>query len=222
MATGPLPPVPATLRVDLIWSSSGDTDIMNRLFFQYSGAAPSPSDCTSLASQIFTALAAESSQWGEDVSLTNVIVTDLSIVSGNQGEESSTQAGGKIAGALSASTALLINFHITRRYRGGKPRIYLPWLVETDLSNRRSWNPAAVAAAEGALSTFFTACSTMTSGSTALTNHVNVSYFAGFDVVTSPITGRARNIPKRRTTPFVDVVTGFSGSLRPGSQRRRN
>lgn len=218
----PLPSIPNVLRVDLIWATSGDTDLDSRQFFRYSGGPPSATDATSFAFSIYSAMAAENAQWGADVDLTNVIVTDLSAATGARGEESSSTAGGKTPGALSAATALLINYHISRRYRGGKPRNYLPWLVETDLSNRRSWNPAAVSAAEGALSTYFAAVIGLTSGSTTITDHVNVSYYDGFTVVTSPTTGRSRNVPKLRTTPLIDTVTGFAGSLRPGSQRRRN
>lgn len=220
--TGPLPVVPATARVDFIWSSSGDTDIMNRLFFSYSGGAPSPSDAATIASELFTAMTGQDGQWGNDVAMTECIFTDLSAVSGAQGIHGGNAPGGKSAGALSGSTALLVNYHIARRYRGGKPRSYLPWLVETDLTDRRNWNAAAVTTAVTALEAFMSIAIGTTGGSTVLTNHVNVSYYSGFDVVTNPITGRARNVSKRRTTPVVDVITGITGSTRPGSQRRRN
>lgn len=218
----PLPTVPNVLRTDLIWSTSGDIDLDSRLFFRYSGGPPSVTDATTFASDIYTAMAAQDPQWGSDVVLTNAIVTDLSASTGARGEESSSAPGGKTPGALAASTCLLINYHISRRYRGGKPRNYLPWLVDTDLQNRRAWSTAAVAAAEGALSTFFSAVIGLTSGSTTITDHVNISYYDGFTVVTSPTTGRARNVPKVRTTPIVDTITGFAGSTRPASQRRRN
>lgn len=196
--------------------------MQTKWFFRYSGGAPDATACTALASDIFTAMATEDDQWGSDVHLTNVIVTDLSSVTGGQGEESSDAPGGKEPGALSMATALLINYKISRRYRGGKPRSYLPWLVETDLTNRRSWNPAAVAIAEGRLSTIFASIIGASSGSTTITEHVNISYFEGFTVVTNPTTGRARNVSTRRGTPIVDAVTGFAGSTRPASQRRRN
>jgi hypothetical protein len=195
---------------------------MNRLFFQYSGGQPSPSDCVTLSSELLTAMAGQLSQWGSDVTLTTCTVTDLSIVSGAQGATTGSHHGGKTPGALSASTALLINYHISRRYRGGKPRSYLPWLVETDLQDRRNWSAAAVATAVTALQAFFSTAIGSVGGSTTLSQHVNVSYFSGFDVVTNPITGRARNVPKRRSSPQVDTISSITGSQRPGSQRRRN
>jgi hypothetical protein len=206
----------------LVWSSSGDINMQTKWFFRYSGGAPDATACTALASDIYTAVAAQADQWGSDVNLTNVIVTDLASVTGGQGEESSTAPGGKTPGALSMSTALLINYKINRRYRGGKPRSYLPWLVETDLTNRRAWSGTAVATAEGRLNTIFAAIIGSSSGSTTITEHVNISYFSGFTVVTNPTTGRARNVSTRRGTPIVDAVTGFTGSTRPASQRRRN
>jgi hypothetical protein len=196
--------------------------MQTKMFFRYSGGAPDATACTGFAFDAYGAMAAEDAQWGSDVSLIECIVTDLSSTSGGQGTESSTTPGGKTPGALSMATCLLINYHISRRYRGGKPRNYLPWLVETDLVNRREWNPAAVSAAEGALSTFFAAFIGQVEGTTTITEHINISYFDGFTVVTSPTTGRAKNVPVRRTVPLVDAITGFTGSTRPASQRRRN
>jgi hypothetical protein len=219
---GPLPSVPNALSCVFVWSSSGDINMQTKWFFRYSGGAPDATACTALAAAIYTAMAAQDDQWGSDVDLTNVIVTDLSSVSGGQGEESASTPGGKTPGALSMSTCLLINYKINRRYRGGKPRSYLPWLVETDLTNRRAWNGAAVATAEGRLSTIFAAIIGASSGSTTITEHINISYFDGFTVVTNPTTGRARNVSSRRGTPVVDAITGFTGSTRPASQRRRN
>jgi len=220
--SGPLPAVPNALSCVYVWSAAGNVNMQTKLFYRYSGGAPDSTACTSLAASLYGAMAFEDGEWGTDVNLTNCIVTDLSSVSGGQGEESSSSPGGKTPGALSMATCFLVNYHIARRYRGGKPRSYWPWLVDSDLLTRREWIPASVATAEGSLSTYFAAAIGTTSGGTTITEHINISYFDGFSVVTNPITGRARNVPTRRGTPIVDAITGFTGSTRPASQRRRN
>lgn len=219
---GPLPVVPNVLNAQLLWTTAGPKTLYTGLKFRYSGGPPSATDATSFASDIYTAMATQNTYWSSDIDLSEVIVTDLSSTSGAQGHQSSSTAGGRTPGGLDNGTAVVIDYFILRRYRGGKPRSYLPFGVGSDLTSRVEWDPAFIAAVEGALSTFFSAVIGLTHGTTTITDHVNVSYYSGFTVVTSPTTGRSRNVPTRRTTPLVDTITGFTGSLKPGSQRRRN
>jgi hypothetical protein len=58
------------------------------------------------------------------------------------------------------------------------------------------------------------------SGASSLAQ-VNVSYYKGFTVVTSPTTGRARNVPTLRSAPVVDAVTAQAVRTSIGTQRRR-
>jgi hypothetical protein len=118
--------------------------------------------------------------------------------------------------------AVLVNYLISRRYRGGKPRAYLPWGDAGQLTSRQSWSGTFVTAVDSAFSTFYAAVIGLSAGSTTITDHVNVSYYDGFTVVTDPVTHRARNVPTLRGTPIVDVILSFAANPRPGSQRRRN
>lgn len=220
--SGPLPAVPNALNVQLLWTTAGPKTLYTSLKFRYSGGPPNATDATSFASSIFSAMAAESTYWGSDISLTEVIVTDLSSTSGAQGHQSGSTAGGRTPGGLDNGTAVVVDYFINRRYRGGKPRSYLPFGVGSDLTSRVQWDGAFVTAVEGALSTFFSAVIGLSHGTTTITDHISISYFSGFTVVSSPTTGRSRNVPTRRTTPLVDTITGFTVSSRPGSQRRRN
>lgn len=220
--TGPLPVVPNALRAQVIWSTTGDSDVECHFFFKYTGAAPSATDCTSFASGIFTAMGANSGEWSQAITLREVIVTDLSSLTGGQGNSTGSVVGGKIEQPLSLGTSVVENFHISRRYRGGKPRVYLPWGVSSDLTDRRDWGASFLTGVDSAITSFIAGVVGLTSGSTTISGQINISYFSGFDVVTSPTTGRARNVPKRRATPVVDDILSHTASSRPGSQRRRN
>lgn len=217
-----LPNVPNVLRADLLWSDAADIDVSTRKFFRYSGGPPNSTDCVNFAATIYGAMSGHNALWGTDTDLTGVRVTDLSSASGGQGVHAQSTAGGNSSAPLAGGTAVLVNDVIGRRYRGGKPRSYLPWFTADDLATRQTWIAGSVTAADSALAAFYAAVIGAVEGSTTITQHVNISYYDGFTVVTSPTTGRARNVPKLRTVPVVDAILSFSTSVRPASQRRRN
>lgn len=218
----PLAPVPNVLKAQLHWSLAGAPDMQTVLHFRYAGGPPTPTDALALATDIYNAMAPVATYWSSDINLSECVVTDLSSATASVGTHSGSTPGLRTPGGLDNGTALVVNYHIDRRYRGGKPRSYFPFGVGSDMTTRRSWDSAFVTAVQGALNTFFATCIGSTSGTTSITQQVSVSYFSGFTVVTDPTTGRAKNVPVRRATPLVDPITGITASLKPGSQRRRN
>lgn len=215
-----LPVVPNVLRADLHWSISSDVNARTSLFFEYSGTAPNSSACLSLATTIATAMGDWGEYWDEDTTLLGCTVTDLSSASGGVATHDVSIAGG-MPNPMSGATAVLVNYQLPRRYRGGKPRSYLPWGAAGDIGNRQTWNATRVGLWATALTTFFGDVIGSTAGGTTITNHVNVSYYAGFTVVTSPTTGRARNVPTLRSSPLVTAISSFSVSTKIANQRRR-
>lgn len=217
-----LAPVPNVLRADLQWTVGGDLDVATRLFFRYSGGPPNSSDCVTLAASIYTAAAAMHALWEPGTDLTGVKVTDLSSNTSGVGEHSQVTSGSGSTASMPGSVSVLVNYLINRRYRGGKPRSYLPFGSEIDIATRQTWTAAFVTSVNSALSTFFSAVIGTTGGSTDITSHVNVSYYEGFLVETNPVTGRTKNVAKPRPVPVVDDILSWQTSSRPGSQRRRN
>jgi hypothetical protein len=67
---------------------------------------------------------------------------------------------------------------------------------------------------------FVAAILAVSSLSITLSNVINISYFSGFTVFTTP-SGRARNIPTPRLVPLKDPITGSLVNQKIGSQRRR-
>lgn len=217
-----LPPVPNVLRADLQFSIPSAGLIHTRFLFRYSGGPPNSSDATNLAADIYSPASAFHTFYDTETTLQGVEVTDLSSPSGGQGVHAQATVGTEAGGLLTGGTAVLVNYLIARRYRGGKPRSYFPFFTTSDLANRDAWAAGSTSAFDSALATFFGAVIGTVAGTTTITDHVNVSYYDGFTVVTNPVTGRARNVPKVRTTPLVDVISSFAVSPRPASQRRRN
>jgi hypothetical protein len=218
----PLPPASQTLRTELEWSVGVDIAARSILFWRYSGGPPSASDASTLATEIYAAGTGFQPLYQEGISLIGCTVTDLSASDGAQATHEATAPGQREGTGLAGATAVLANYTIARRYRGGKPRNYFPWGVGQDLSNQQQWGQGFLTACTNAWTTFTGAVIGATGGSTAITSHANVSYYSGSRVVTSPTTGRARNVPIPRSTPQVDTIVGFSFSATPATQRRRN
>lgn len=216
----PLPAVPNVLSAKLHWSVSSDVNVTTGLFFSYAGPAPSSADCLSLATTFASAMSGWGEYWDEDTTLLGCTVTDLSSSSGGVGSHDVNVPGG-LASPLSGASCVLVNYQLPRRYRGGKPRSYLPWGAAGDVGNRQTWLAGRVSLWSTAIAEFFTTCIGASSGGTSIQAHVNVSYYEGFTLVTSPTTGRGRNVPKLRTVPLVTPISSFVISPRIANQRRR-
>jgi len=220
----PLPDVFEVFRIQLIQDAGNDTKVGSRFYMGVTGSSsPSPA-------QLATFSAAVEAAWATHIAplvyveqaLTSVITTDLDS-GGNEGEWTGTTAGTRSGAALPIGVATLINFAIARRYRGGKPRMYMLAGVDGDLTNASEWTATYVAAVVAGWNAFITAISGVTVGPRTTTDQVSVSYYSGFTAIENTRTGRWRNAPNVRTGSIpVDAVTGVSVPRAFSSQRRRN
>lgn len=215
-----LPTIPNMLKIRLLWSISSDTDASTGLFFAYSGSPPNNTACNAFASAAHSAFGAFGEDWDVDTTLTAVECTDLSSASGGVGVFSGSVAG-NLEAPISGASSLLCNYQIARRYRGGRPRSYFPWGDQSVIGNRQTWSAGFVAATETHIGDAIAGIVGQSSGGTTIQQHSNVSYYDGFTVVTSPTTGRSRNVPKLRSVPLVDTIIGHTVSTRIANQRRR-
>lgn len=220
MTVVPLPASPC-LRVRLDYTQIDGLEAGSRIFLQYSGAAPSAANCATLASDIASAWGTHMDSlvpaaWG----LTEVDVLDIATNSGKFGNWQGNQTGTRSGDALPANCAMNVEFDIGRRYRGGKPRAFIPAGVMTDLVNQSSWSGAFITAFEAGWSGLISAIEALSVGSMSSLTHVNLSYYSGFTNITNS-SGRTRAVPKYRDTALVDTITGYAAKVTVGSQRRR-
>lgn len=218
----PLPNVPNVVKLALIFSDGVNNDIVTRLHYRYSGAAPSNASMLLFlddVSGLFSADVVGAMFTG--LSLIRLEGTDLTSPTAAQAAETVSVAGTRAGPPVAIDSAFVTSYVIPRRYRGGHARGYWPLGVAGDLLNPQQWLGSFVAGVTASLDPFFAGIAAGPGlGSGALTQ-VNVSYYHGFTVVTNPITGRARNVPTVRGTPVVDTVTSRVDRLRVGTQRRR-
>lgn len=216
-----LPNVPNVLRIQLGYSIGSDVTNLSNLFWRYSGTPPN----NSVLSTFATTLAAV---WGSDMAgmcdttrhLTSVAITDLTTPTSGNVAVTASVAGTRTGPPMTANTCALVNYTVARRYRGGKPRNYLPCGVFSDEATPQTWQSSFITSLTTNWGNFLSYIVANPPSGVSTMQHVNVSYYSGFTVFTTP-SGRAKNIPTLRPSPLVDSITGFVVNPKFGSQRRR-
>lgn len=219
-----LPDVPNVIRADFLFATSATTKAGMRTFYSYSGSAPSDATLDTIATSIEAAFASDlNSMLSNNYDLTEITLTDLTSPSSGRGTWSGSLNGGRAGAPPTIDTAVNLAFEIARRYRGGKPKIFLPFGITSDLNpDQVSWSNAFLGDVNGGWSSFDTAVLAITASGTTISQHVSISYYSGFTAAQNPVTGRWRNIPKLRAGgPLVDTVVNHSANRLVSQQRRR-
>ena len=220
MTTPPLPENP-TMRVRLDYQNSAGQSLGSRFYLQYAGAAPSGANCIAIATAIAAAWQTNlDGHVQEDYSLNEVDVLDISSYSGLSGQWTGDYPGTDDSALLPGNAASNIEFGIARRYRGGKPRMFLPPPGQTSLSNDSKWTDTFQTNLQSGFEAFMTAVQAIDVGAVGALTHVNLSYYRGFTNHTST-SGRERAVPTYRANALADVITSYSVKAVVGSQRRR-
>lgn len=216
-----LPSPGAVVRVQMVWEITGGHEFGSRFFLSYTGGPPSSTDLNNLCANV------EGHFNGEFLShittekvLIEVNAVDLSSDTGATGQWTGSVAGTDGSTSLPSDVCTNVGFVINRRYRGGRPKIFLPTGSNADLASTDTWSSTYVAAINTAWGSFMGSVLADTYGSFTLSDNCNVSFYQGFTVFTGP-TGRASNRPTPRTTPKVDNIINHECKQEIASQRRR-
>lgn len=215
------PPVPQHLRTDVGFSIGGSTPTHIRQFWAFTGSAPSSATALAIAQHlrglyVTNVVPLMPTNW----SLTNVTCTDLSTTSGAVGVATGGTFGSRPGEQNSANDAVVVHFLISRRYRGGKPRNYIPMGVAGDQTQSRNWTTAFITTATTAMNAIQTGMKGFASGGVTISTQTNVSYYKGFTTYNGS-GGRPKVRNTLRATPVTDTITGLVVDTRIGSQRRR-
>lgn len=131
---------------------------------------------------------------------------DLTSVSGGTGVFGGSHPGSFGAQEIAASTSTLVTHKISRRYRGGHPRTYLPPFSGLALADPQHWTSANVNGLQTAWGAFVSGVVSGTVTGNTISQHVNVSFRSG-------------NAP--RVTPLIDPISSSIVETMVGTQRRR-
>lgn len=220
MTVVPLPDVPC-LRIRTIFNAGEAGEGGNRFYFRYSGSAPTGANCTTIASDVASA-------WNTHMgplftngwALKEVDVLDIATRTGLSGQWTGSDGGSRTGTNLPFQVATGVEFNIARRYRGGKPRIYIPPGNDSDLLTEVSWQASYLSDVNTGVAAFVAAIEALSVGSVGTLTHVNLSYYSGFTNITNS-SGRERAVPTYRETALHDDITGYAAKTILSSQKRR-
>jgi hypothetical protein len=220
MSQPPLPEVPC-VRINIDYVDTDGYLAGSRFFMSYTGTSPSPGDCQSLAANVATA-------WGDHLapgissswSIAEVDVLDIASYSGSSGQSTQTETGQISGTPIPAQSCVNIEFGIARRYRGGKPRMFMPGPTDAYLANSSTFTTAYIDSINTGMSDFMSLIASVPVGNMGSLQHVNISFYQGFKNVTNT-SGRTRAAPTYRTVALVDPVESYITKQVLGSQRRR-
>jgi hypothetical protein len=156
----------------------------------------------------------------QDWSLNEVDVLDIATYTGHSSKVSMSHPGGYTGATIPASAAANIEFLISRRYRGGKPRMFSPPPGNTAMQSAGLWLPGFLPQWQTGMTAFIAAVVGQTFGSIVIQHHINLSYYHMFDNVTDS-SGRIHAAPRYKATATSDIITGYALKQVIGSQRRR-
>lgn len=220
----PLPTPSGVIRFRLMHTFVGAPTPLGTKFDQaYTGGAPSVGDLTTLAGKIRAAYATDlAGLLHSDWSLTEVEAIDLANPTNPTGSDTTAVVGTRAGNPFDIGVAACLFFDVDRRYRGSKPKMFAPWGVTADGANAWSWSSAFITIVETQWGLFQVAIDGQGAGATTLGGQVGISYIGPpYHVVTSPTTGRGRNVGTPRNPPLVLGVTSEKLSPTYGSQRKR-
>lgn len=220
MTVVPLPASPC-VRIRLDYTQSDNYNAGSRFYLSYSGSAPTGANCITLATDIAAAWATHiAPNVLTSFSLTEVDVLDVATDSGLSGQWNGDNPGTNGGTAVPAQVAMNVEFDIARRYRGGKPRMFLPPGAIGDTVDAGHWSTSFIDATNAAMAAFIAEIAALSVGAMGVLAHVNLSYYQGFTNVTNS-SGRTRAAPKYRDAALLDTVTGYAAKAMLGSQKRR-
>lgn len=198
-----IPPyVSHTARVALRFTD-GVGDYGDRIWWAYDTGTDNPDDYTTFAEQVSDAYSANlASSMATSIALVGVTVTGWASASAPVGEWEGNVPGTAGGTQLTSSTCFDIQFQVPVRYRGGKPRIYLPLGVEGNLQNPRSWKSDAAEMWVGHWQDFISALETVDNATFGGGNHRCI------------LKGDGSYLPQYTPSSYI-------GRLTVGSQRKR-
>jgi hypothetical protein len=214
-----LPSPGAVLKLNVNWAIEGDTLGETVHYFSYSGGAPSAGSLSTFANTaVSDGLTQFQALCSDSVGMLSATARDLSSSMGNEATAGTPWVGTRGTALTAPGAAVVVSHSISRHYRGGHPRTYLPLGVAGDITVAGHWSSALTAAADTAWGAWVAALI----GVSGVTNLVNVSYYGPPNRTITSSTGRVRTVSTVRGAPIVDPVTGHVARSNIGSQRRRN
>jgi hypothetical protein len=207
----------------LSWQAGPGPIAQNVLHYSYSGTAPSATDLAGAATHLNSLIQTNFIPllWTGNTYL-GCQLTDLASNTGAQVTAPVTLAGTLGGQTLAAQVAVLFNYHIATKYRGGKPRSYMPLGQGGSLANDDTWTTAFQSSCTSAIGALIAGMTPYTSGGLTITNQVAVGYYKGYAAPVTHPSGRVtQGLALNPSGPQKYVIISGTCNPKPGSQRKR-
>ena len=187
----------------------------------YSGGSPTTADLDALATAARSSFTANLAPLlSSAFALAETYAIDLANPSTPQGTDLTAVPGTRVGTAVPNQVCAVLDFTVGRRYRGSKPKCYLPFGVDTDLANTVQWSTAFQTALDSAWTAYGNTMLGTAFGPCSLLTQTSVSYYSGKVANPNPAS-KLRWSPVARAIPLVSPVLSHGMRLTVGSQRRR-
>jgi len=213
------------LKLQLNQTYGGATNLVNRLFFSFSGNLDE-------ASALSIATLA-SNNWSADLgahltshlSLDSVEVLDMGSPTGNQVTVTAGHLGTLPSTDYSPALAVVNNVgSVARRYRGGKPRFSQSGFPASAMADNQHWNGTALSSWSSNFNGYVVAIVGHGTNGGQVISCVNLSLVQGYTWKEIPLSNggiKYEKVPTYRTTPVTDQIQSWVAKSQIGSQRRR-
>jgi hypothetical protein len=209
------------LKCALKYNQADGSEAGSRFYLGYTGSAPSSATLDTVAGDIKTAFVTNLlGAINSTFTLVEIDLLDITTETGASGSWTGTEEGGDTTSPVAAQVATSVEFDIARRYRGGKPRMFLPPPGSSEVADPAHWTDGFVSGTNTNMAAFMTEIGAISVGGLSDLTHVSLSYYKGFTNLPNS-SGRERAVPTYRATALVDTVTGYSTKKMFGSQKRR-
>ena len=203
----PLPDAPGVMKFAFDGNTTSSSLWSVIIHWAYTGSPPDESDATDTATYAYNEFTQIMTNVTSDFTLTQCTMTPLDNNMTNVGTYvHATQGGLAEEGTMTAQTAVLVNYTIAARWRGGRPRSFMPPMGAAQLNNTSYWHSEDLANYQDNLTTFFSNLQGHNQGAITLGLPGCLSYISGGEP---------------RTPPVFYPFTGMEASINIGSMRRR-
>lgn len=206
---GPLKPVVGTVELQAFMSVSGRLCSIRSFWSDFDEHEYTTGDLTALGTAFQGAFVSGFlPAMSNEVTYAGQTMTDLTSDVAPRVEQTASVAGSDGAAALPLNCAAVMKFLIPRRYRGGKPHVFIPGFPSHYLTDENHWGSSFITGMETNWSNVYAACNALSTSHSAHWTQVSVSRFSGH---------------VERDIPVVDelFVPGWVLQPRVCSRRRR-
>jgi hypothetical protein len=219
----PLPTPTGVVKLTMKMLLGGFGPYGDSFSMSYTGAAPTTAQLSSLATTVAT-------EWNTNLAalarsadtLVEVIAVDLANPGTIEGTAIVSHAGTRAGTASTSGLCVSLAFSPNHRYRGSRPKAFLPFGVDTDLASLQHWSTTFLTAVQTGWAAFITGVVATNASGIALGVQVSVSYI-GPPYTIHPNSGntRAHAVGTPKTPPAVYTTLAVIAAPKVGSQRKR-